>query len=337
MLSAINWHSFLFLLFGGLACAFALGVLFSSNIVRMAFYLIVSLASTAGLFFLAGAKFVGAMQIMIYVGGTLVLLVFGVMLTAQAAFISLKTRAGDWVMAAIVGSTMLTVLLVAALSVPTWTGPLGKEAVAAEVARRHQLDIAEGESATTLGWSLIGIRVDKSRQADETLQKGMSGYLLPFEIVSIHLLVVLIGAAFLARTKTIVSYGQPEALPVRMSYSEIYFSFDGRAPRQIYWIHAILILLLAELIAGYLLYRIFGPEPTSRLAYISGTIIWLALLWPSIAIRVKRWHDQDKSGWWVLIALVPLIGWIWEVVALGFLPGTVGPNRYGPDPFEQSQ
>ena len=62
MLSAINWHSFLFLLFGGIGCAFALGVLFSSNIVRMAFYLIVSLASTAGLYILAGAKFVGAMQ-----------------------------------------------------------------------------------------------------------------------------------------------------------------------------------------------------------------------------------------------------------------------------------
>ena len=111
MAGAINWHSFFFLLFGGLACAFALGVLFSSNIVRMAFYLILSLAATAGLFFLAGADFVGAMQIMIYVGGTLVLLVFGVMLTAQAAFVSMKTRGGDWVLAAIVGGSLLAVLL----------------------------------------------------------------------------------------------------------------------------------------------------------------------------------------------------------------------------------
>ena len=294
MLAAINWHSFLFLLFGGLGCAFALGVLFSSNIVRMAFYLIVSLASTAGLYILAGAKFVGAMQIMIYVGGTLVLLVFGVMLTAQSAFISLKTRAGDWVMAAVVGSSLMAVLVVAALSVPSWTGPVGEEAVAAEMERREQLDVAEGESASTLGWSLIGIRVDKSRQENETLRKGMSGYLLPFEIVSIHLLVVLIGAAFLARTKTIVSYGRPEVSPVRMSYSEIYFSFKGRAPRQIFWIHAIIILLLAEAVATFLLYLVFekDPEtglPTSPIGFIIAAVFWLLLLWPSLAIRAKRW------------------------------------------------
>ena len=82
--AAINWHSVFFLLFGALTCLAALGVLFSSNIVRMAFYLIISLGATAGLFFLAGAHFVGAMQIMIYVGGTLVLLIFGVMRNMSA-------------------------------------------------------------------------------------------------------------------------------------------------------------------------------------------------------------------------------------------------------------
>ena len=79
----INWHTFFFLLFALVACGFAVAVVVSSNIVRMAFYLVVSLAATAGLFFLAGADFVGAMQLMIYVGGTLVLLIFGVMLTAR--------------------------------------------------------------------------------------------------------------------------------------------------------------------------------------------------------------------------------------------------------------
>ena len=107
MLAAINWHSFFFLLCGLLSCLFALGVLFSSNIVRMAFYLILSLTATAGLFMLAGAQFVGAMQIMIYVGGTLVLLIFGVMLTARATFVSMKTRGGEWVLAGIVGSALL--------------------------------------------------------------------------------------------------------------------------------------------------------------------------------------------------------------------------------------
>ena len=68
----MNWHSVFFWLFAGIACVFAAGVLFSSNVVRMAANLIVSLSATAILFMLAGAEFVGAMQIMIYVGGTLV-------------------------------------------------------------------------------------------------------------------------------------------------------------------------------------------------------------------------------------------------------------------------
>ena len=118
--AAINWHSFFFLLFALLSCGFALCVLLSSNVVRMAFYLIVSLASTAGLFFLAGAKFVGAMQIMIYVGGTLVLLIFGVMLTAQASFVSMKTKSSDWVLAAISGGALLALLFFAANSVEGW-------------------------------------------------------------------------------------------------------------------------------------------------------------------------------------------------------------------------
>ncbi len=114
------WHSFFFLLFALAACGFALAVVVSSNIVRMAFYLVLSLGATAGLFFLAGADFVGAMQLMIYVGGTLVLLIFGVMLTAQAPFISMKTRSGEWLLGGIVGGSLLWVLLAAAFNVSDW-------------------------------------------------------------------------------------------------------------------------------------------------------------------------------------------------------------------------
>jgi NADH-quinone oxidoreductase subunit J len=192
MFGAINWHSFFFLLTAGLACGFALAVLLSSNIVRMAFYLIVSLSATAGLFILAGAPFVGAMQIMIYVGGTLVLLIFGVMLTAQAAFVSMKTRSGDWVLAAVGGAALLSLLVVAAVSIADWRTPR---------ADQPQLAATDGEFATQLGWGLIGARVDQAGQSDPVLRGGMSGYLLPFEIVSVHLLVVLIGAAYLARTR----------------------------------------------------------------------------------------------------------------------------------------
>jgi len=192
VLAAINWHSFFFLFFALVACAAAMGVLFSSNVVRMAAYLILSLASTAGLFFLAGAEFVGAMQIMIYVGGTLVLLIFGVMLTAQATFVSMKTRAGEWVVAGVVGGTLFFLLAQAALSVDQWRTP-----------RTDQAELAAIESKTSapLGLGLIGVRVDKLHQADERLKQGMSGYVLPFEIISVHLLVVLVGAAYLARTK----------------------------------------------------------------------------------------------------------------------------------------
>ena len=103
----IYWPTFFFYLFGFVACAFAVAVVVSANIVRMAFYLVMSLAGTAGLFFVAGADFVGAMQFMIYVGGTLVLVVFGVMLTAQGPFIVMKSSPAEWAIATLVGLLFL--------------------------------------------------------------------------------------------------------------------------------------------------------------------------------------------------------------------------------------
>jgi NADH:ubiquinone oxidoreductase subunit 6 (subunit J) len=178
----IYWPSVFFLLFGAAACAFAVAVVLSANIVRMAFYLVLSLAATAGLFFLAGADFVGSMQLLIYVGGTLVLLVFGVMLTSQDRFISMKTGREEMIVAALVGACLFSVLVWAAVSVPEWKG----------------LDRATAEAiqlqptASPIGMGLLGIRVDGPDR---------SGYLLVFEIISVHLLVVLVGAAYLARAK----------------------------------------------------------------------------------------------------------------------------------------
>src|SRR5688500_4794976 len=116
---SLNWHSLTFVFFALLACGFGVAVLATSNIVRMAFYLTLSLGATAGLFFLAGGEFVGAMQLMMYVGGTLVLLIFGVMLTAQERFITMKTSAGEWVTGLIVGGTLLVLLLRTAFSIPS--------------------------------------------------------------------------------------------------------------------------------------------------------------------------------------------------------------------------
>jgi len=185
----MNWHSFFFLLFALIACAFAVAVVLTSNIVRMAFYLTLSLGATAGLFFLAGADFVGAMQLLIYVGGTLVLLIFGVMLTAQAHFITMKTERNQWVIVAFVGGSLLVLLLAAAFQVPEW--------------RFGSTEVAQSQSqptATPLGMALLGARVDAD-QVSEEKQPGLAGYLLPFEIISVHLLVVLIGSAYLARAK----------------------------------------------------------------------------------------------------------------------------------------
>jgi NADH:ubiquinone oxidoreductase subunit 6 (subunit J) len=195
-----DWHSFFFYLFALVTCVFGLAVLFSTHIVRMAFYLVISLGASAGLFILAGAEFLGAMQLMIYVGGTLVLLIFGVMLTAQERFISMKTRGGEWLMAAIVGGALLMLLVQTAFSIEDWTTP-----------RPHpeQINALDSQTATQLGLALMGIRADQADTADPQLRQGMSGYLLLFEIASVHLLIVLIGAAYLARTKRLAATRRP--------------------------------------------------------------------------------------------------------------------------------
>jgi len=188
----INWHTFFFLLTALTACAFAVAVVVSGNIVRMAFCLVISLGAVSGLFFLAGADFLGAMQLMIYVGGTLVLLAFGVMLTAGGPLVSMKTGAGQWVLAAIVGGSLLAVLLQTAFRVDDWNGRnLAQQDPALEAP----------PTADPIGLGLVGVRVDRLDQKNPNLLPGMSGYLLPFEIISVHLVVVLVGAAYLARAK----------------------------------------------------------------------------------------------------------------------------------------
>lgn len=217
----LNWHTVTFLFFALLACGFAAAVVATSNVVRMAFYLTLSLGATSGLFFLAGAEFVGAMQLMIYVGGTLVLLIFGVMLTAQERFINMKTGAGEWVLGLIVGGSLLLLLLRTGFAVDSWNPPAAKKGE--EVVAR-QIDIADARTSTPIGLALSGIRVDKLDHADPIKRRGMSGYLLPFVIVSMHLLTVLIGAGYMARTKR-VKTGRILETPVRTAVPHRKFSF----------------------------------------------------------------------------------------------------------------
>jgi len=59
-------------------------------------------------------------------------------------------------------------------------------------------------------------------------------------------------------------------------------------------------------------------------------LLYIPVIWISLAIQVKRWHDRDKYGWWIFISLIPIIGPIWAFVENGCLSGTDGVNRFGP-------
>lgn len=187
----------LFWIFAAATAGGAIAVVLSQNVVRMAFWLIIALGSTAGLFFLLDADFVGTAQLLIYVGGTLVLLIFGVMLTASGPFISMKTSPGEGVLSAFVGFGLLGLILssVCALNWPEVSpSPEGSSIEAGF----NQL--GEGNTTRPLGLSLVGLRPDKDLVTEKNKLLSV-GYLLPFEIVSVHLLVVLVGAAYLARAK----------------------------------------------------------------------------------------------------------------------------------------
>src|SRR5919109_4766746 len=100
----------MFWLIAALTGLCAIATVVTQNIVRSATWLLFTLAGTSGIFFLIGADFVGATQLLVYVGGTLVLVVFGVMLTAQGPFITMKTGAAEWAVALVVGLLLLSVL-----------------------------------------------------------------------------------------------------------------------------------------------------------------------------------------------------------------------------------
>jgi len=75
----------------------------------------------------------------------------------------------------------------------------------------------------------------------------------------------------------------------------------------------------------------FGVGTEAADAYVDAAS--LVLLWPVLAVQAKRWHDRDKSAWWVLINLIPVIGFLWSIIENGFLQGTPGPNRFGVQPL----
>lgn len=114
-----------------------------------------------------------------------------------------------------------------------------------------------------------------------------------------------------------------------------YAEFSGRSRRKEFWLFELLLVVVSivvGLIEGMLgintmVGGLYGPLTT---LFALGTIV------PSIAVGIRRLHDTDRSGWWLLIALVPIIG---ALVLLFFYvsDGTKGPNRFGADPKDPGQ
>lgn len=118
---------------------------------------------------------------------------------------------------------------------------------------------------------------------------------------------------------------------VRTVLLEKYATFSGRAPRSEFW-WFFLFSILCNVVLSFIDRGLFGGMAGGEGVGILGALFSLAVLLPSIAVGVRRMHDQDRTGWWLLIAFVPLIG---ALVLLYFYvqKGTEGPNQYGPDPL----
>jgi uncharacterized membrane protein YhaH (DUF805 family) len=116
-----------------------------------------------------------------------------------------------------------------------------------------------------------------------------------------------------------------------MDWKHLLTSFDGRINRARFWA-GVGVMFAAGIVANLIDFSIGTYSYEMNIGLFSG-IVALAIIYCAIALYAKRWHDRDKSGWWTLIVLVPIIGPIWALVELGILPGTQGPNRFGPDPL----
>jgi NADH:ubiquinone oxidoreductase subunit 6 (subunit J) len=101
----------------------AIATVMTQNIVRSATWLLFTLAGTSAVFFLLGADLVGATQLLVYVGGTLVLVIFGVMLTAQGPFVSMKTSGAEWAISIVAGLLLIAVLTTAVMTQTVAGGP----------------------------------------------------------------------------------------------------------------------------------------------------------------------------------------------------------------------
>jgi uncharacterized membrane protein YhaH (DUF805 family) len=113
-----------------------------------------------------------------------------------------------------------------------------------------------------------------------------------------------------------------------MDLTSLYFSYEGRICRKAYWSASL--PLFALWIVPELLFRAVA---TREEAAVLSVVLGLVLAVPNLMLSIKRCHDRDKSGWFMLVYFIPLLGPLWLLVELGCLRGTTGSNRFGPDPL----
>ena len=123
-----------------------------------------------------------------------------------------------------------------------------------------------------------------------------------------------------------------------------YADFTGRARRMEFWLFWLLLIGI-EIVFSILIGMVGGSmtalvDPSVGMAAMSGPamglwavygLIMLGLLIPSLAVSMRRLHDTNRSGWWILIGLIPFLGAL-VLIVFYLLDGTPGPNKYGPDP-----
>jgi len=108
-----------------------------------------------------------------------------------------------------------------------------------------------------------------------------------------------------------------------------YAMFGGRSRRKEYWYFVLFSLIVSLVLSA--IDALLGTFSSSTNVGLLGGIYGLAIIIPSIAVSVRRLHDIDRTGWWVLISLVPVIGTI-VLLVFAALEGTPGENRFGPNP-----
>lgn len=111
-------------------------------------------------------------------------------------------------------------------------------------------------------------------------------------------------------------------LEERAANRRLFFSFEGRVGRQTYWQFAAVPSL------AFLVLTVLFNLP-DRMGAFGFTVCGVLIGWCVLAISVKRCHDRGRSGWFLLAKLIPLVGVIWVLVELGFLPAAETAGRHG--------